>query len=63
VASRNGDRGYCDKDAGKPFGSSSDNNDRARNNLIVDNLFRKLPAEAMVQLDESPNYSFGNLNE
>ena len=39
LGSRNGNRSYCEDDAGYPFGSSIDNRDFADNNTVVDNRF------------------------
>jgi len=39
IGSRNGNRNYCEHDAGYPFGSSVDNGDFANNNTIRNNKF------------------------
>jgi parallel beta-helix repeat protein len=39
LSSRNGNRSYCEDDAGYPFGSSIDNRDFADYNTVVDNKF------------------------
>jgi parallel beta-helix repeat protein len=39
IGSRNGNRNYCEHDAGYPFGSSVDNGDFANNNTIQNNKF------------------------
>jgi parallel beta-helix repeat protein len=39
LGSRNGNRFYCEHDAGFPFGSSQDNGDFADNNIVRDNVF------------------------
>ena len=39
LGSRNGNRRYCDKDKGYPFGSSSDDKDHAIYNLVMRNEF------------------------
>lgn len=61
LASRNGKRIYCSADNGYPFGSSADNRDFARYNVIVYNQFVKLSAEKMIRLDDSPNFLHENI--
>lgn len=39
LGSRNGNKNYCDADAGYSFGSSIDNRDFADNNTVYDNIF------------------------
>jgi parallel beta-helix repeat protein len=39
LGSRNGNRNYCEHDAGYPFGSSVDNGDFANNNTVRNNQF------------------------
>lgn len=39
LGSRNGNKSYCDDDAGYPFGSSVDNRDFADNNIVINNTF------------------------
>jgi parallel beta-helix repeat protein len=60
VASRNGMRPYCFLDRGFPWGSSVDNNDLARHNVIADNQFAKLSPDDMIEMDESPNLTLNN---
>lgn len=60
VASRNGNRNYCNADNGYPFGSSANNNDLARRNVIAQNQFYKFQPEKIVRLNDSPNYLLAN---
>ncbi|AHZ86371.1 hypothetical protein Bb109J_c1030 [Bdellovibrio bacteriovorus] len=60
VASRNGNRNYCNADNGYAFGSSTNNNDLARNNVIAQNQFYKFQPEKIVRVSDSPNYLLGN---
>lgn len=60
VASRNGNRNYCNADNGYAFGSSANNNDLARNNVIAQNQFYKFKPEQIVRFSESPNYLLAN---
>lgn len=55
VASRNGNRSYCDLDKGYPFGSSVSDLDLAINNKIYLNQFFKLNPNVMIRLNASPN--------
>lgn len=61
LASRNGKRIYCNADNGYPFGSSSDNRDFARYNVIVYNQFLKLSPEKMIRQNDSPNFLYENI--
>jgi hypothetical protein len=45
LGSRNGNRNYCDDDAGYPFGSSIDNQDFADDNTVVNNDFMNNDSE------------------
>ncbi len=56
VASRNGNRSYCDEDAGFPLGSSKSNLDHATMNLIAQNKFFKFSPKKIVKVDAFPNY-------
>lgn len=60
VASRNGNRTYCNADAGYPFGSSVNDKDLARHNVIAQNQFHKHSVDKIVRVNESPNYILEN---
>jgi hypothetical protein len=60
IASRNGNRGYCDDDKGYPFGSSASDLDYARYNVVAQNQIYKLPISMMIRVNDSPNYLFEN---
>ena len=61
LASRNGNRGYCGHDDGFPWGSSVDNRDFARENVVADNLiFVRAVSEMIRSSDSGLNYFFGN---
>lgn len=47
LGSRNGQRVYCEADAGHPFGSSVDNRDFADNNTLTNNTFRCTASRAL----------------
>jgi len=53
LGSRNGHRGYCDDDAGYPFGSSIDNRDFANDNTVTHNTFT--PASSRAVRDDGAN--------
>lgn len=55
VASRNGNRDYCSHDNGYPVGSSVNNNDLARYNVISQNQIRHYSAAEMIRVNASPN--------
>jgi hypothetical protein len=55
LASRNGNRRYCDDDDGYPWGSSSDNRDHAIKNVVMENQIYKLSPTKMIREDASPN--------
>ncbi|MBL7671001.1 MAG: hypothetical protein JNM39_11000 [Bdellovibrionaceae bacterium] len=55
VASRNGNRSYCDLDIGYDFGSSSSDLDHAINNKIHLNQFFKLHPNYMIRVNAFPN--------
>lgn len=61
MASRNGNRIYCSADNGYPFGSSADNRDFARYNVIVYNQFVKLSPEKMIRQNDNPNFLYENI--
>lgn len=61
VSSRNGNRKYCNDDRGYNFGSSSNNNDLAKNNIIAQNQIYKLSTDKMIRLSESPNSVVENI--
>lgn len=64
LGSRNGNRGYCDDDAGYPFGSSENNRDFANNNVIAQNQIYKLSPNSMIdegKSTDSPNFYFNNI--
>lgn len=61
VASRNGNRSYCNDDAGYPFGSSANNNDLAQHTVIAQNRIYKFSPGKMIRLGNSlPQYVFRN---
>lgn len=60
VASRNGMRPYCFLDRGFPWGSSENNDDLARHNVIADNQIAKLSPDDMIEIDQSPNLVLNN---
>lgn len=55
LASRNGNRSYCDEDRGYSFGSSVSDLDYAEDNLIEANQIYALPANDMIRVDARPN--------
>lgn len=64
LGSRNGNRSYCDDDAGYPFGSSENNRDYANNNIIAQNQIYKLSPSKMIEegkSTDSPNFYFSNI--
>lgn len=63
VSSRNGNRNYCGDDAGYSFGSSIDNRDLGRYNVIAQNIFYNASLVTPVQINESPNYQYLNENK
>ncbi|MCH8500536.1 MAG: right-handed parallel beta-helix repeat-containing protein [Aliidiomarina sp.] len=52
IASRNGNRNYCNADSGYPFGSSISDLDLAENNVVSSNLFEY---GVRIQVDHQPN--------
>jgi hypothetical protein len=60
VASRNGNRPYCDLDKGFPWGSSVDNNDHVKNTIILDNQIYKLRPTIMIRMSDKPFIVGGN---
>lgn len=60
VASRNGNRPYCDLDKGFPWGSSVDNNDNVKNTVILDNQIYKLRPTIMIRMSDKPFIVSGN---
>lgn len=61
LASRNGWRTYCWDDNGFPWGSSVDNRDFARHNVVADNLvYVRSVGDMIVDDDDGPNYFFRN---
>jgi parallel beta-helix repeat protein len=64
VASRNGNRKYCEDDAGYPYGSSVSNLDWARFTEIKGNHFAALAASApAVVLQAGPSYVVDNTSD
>lgn len=53
-------RPYCDDEDGFPFGSSADNHDFAKHNVIAENQIYVRTVSDMVLFSESPNYRFAN---
>lgn len=61
LASRNATSRYCDDDAGFPFGSSADDRDLARDNVVAGNgVFVRRPSE-MLRADDAPNLLTANV--
>lgn len=60
VASRNGNRKYCNDDAGYPFGSSVSNLDFAQNNVLAQNQIMKFAPQTKIYVDSSPNLLIAN---
>lgn len=60
VASRNGDKPYCNDDSGYAFGSSINNNDLAKYTVIAQNVSYNYTYSTPYYLDDSPNYIFVN---
>ena len=58
VGSRDGGRGFCDDDDGYPFGSSLDDRDLSRFNIIAQNQIRKLSVEKMIKAVDLGTSSF-----
>ncbi len=52
--------GYCGQDAGYPYGSSVDNHDFARDNIVRNNVFSKVSTSFMVKNDDTNNTVTGN---
>ncbi|WP_319531827.1 right-handed parallel beta-helix repeat-containing protein [uncultured Cohaesibacter sp.] len=61
IASRNGGKSYCNADNGFPFGSSANNNDLARNNVIAQNQIYKLSPQQMIVINDQPNITYDNV--
>ena len=55
LGSRQGNRSYCDEDAGLPFGSSSDDRDHATDNTVAENIFVAIPPSAAIAVSDTPN--------
>jgi hypothetical protein len=64
LGARNGHKDYCGDDAGYPFGSSADDRDFARWNIVVGNQFYKRSVSDMIRNDwpdvNRYNVAFGN---
>lgn len=60
IASRNGHKKYCNADNGYPFGSSINNNDLAKFNIVAKNQFYKFSESSIVRVSESDNMVFEN---
>lgn len=60
VASRNGNRSYCEDDAGYPYGSSIDNLDEAHFTAIKGNFFDS--ASPTLYFGAGPNYVIDNVS-
>ncbi len=60
LGSRNGNRGYCDLDKGKSFGSSGSDLDYVRSNAVIDNQIVKLSPSKMI-LTNNPGVNSNNL--
>ncbi|WP_374567487.1 hypothetical protein [Ideonella sp.] len=61
VASRNGNRSYCDDDAGFPYGSSVNDRDEAHRTAIKGNYFNA--RSQAILLGDGPNYLIDNVAE
>lgn len=59
VASRNGNRSYCDDDDGFPYGSSANNRDEAHRTAIKGNYFNTRTRAVM--WGDGPNYLIDNI--
>lgn len=59
VASRNGNRPYCDDDAGFPYGSSVNDRDEAHRTAIKGNYFNA--KATAVSMGDGPNYVIDNV--
>lgn len=55
LGSRNGNKTYCEDDAGYPFGSSIDNGDFADNNIVDSNTFTGGTASGRIKNDGENN--------
>ena len=55
LGSRNGNKSYCEDDAGYPFGSSIDNSDFADDNIVNSNTFTGGSASAQIKNDGENN--------
>ena len=55
IASRNGGKSYCGDDNGFGMGSSKDDRDFARHNVIAQNQIFKLSPDRMISIDDQPN--------
>lgn len=62
IGSRMGRRSYCAADAGHPFGSSIDNRDFARHNIVENNTIRVREASDMIRVSDRPNRVAGNVS-
>lgn len=60
IASRNGNRLYCDDDKGFGFGSSADNDDLVKNTVVTNNQIYKLDPAKMIRISDAPVIIFGN---
>ena len=60
IASRNGGKSYCDADKGYDLGSSKDDRDFARNNVIAYNQIFKLSPAKMIVINDQPNVVLEN---
>ena len=60
LGARNGNRNYCEADAGYPFGSSISNLDGAQHNRISNNRIYKLSPLRMIRDHGSDNMISGN---
>jgi parallel beta-helix repeat protein len=57
LASRNGNRNYCDYDEGYDIGSSASDMDFARHNKVINNTFIR---RKLIRMDDQPNEVSGN---
>ena len=61
IASRNGGKSYCNADKGFGMGSSVNDRDLAKHNVIIQNQFFKLSPERMIVINEQPNIVSDNI--
>ena len=63
VGSRMGFRLYCSADKGYAFGSSANNSDEAKRNLIANNTILTRSVKDMIIIGDEPNTVMGNISK